>query len=84
MSTPLIRGTHVHEWNDEVEISRFSGNPHRKCKVTGCNFITLDWGDDDDDGSMGSCGCIDYHYADCPTRGGVFANDYDPEYEEER
>ena len=23
------------------------------------------------DNSLGSCGCSDYHYADCPTRGGM-------------
>lgn len=22
------------------------------------------------DDTLGPCGCVDYHYADCPTRGG--------------
>ena len=66
-----------HDWS-EVRHARFTGNPHRFCNQ--CGDITLDL--DDDDGSLGPCGCIDYHYADCPTRGGVVANDYDPEYDE--
>jgi hypothetical protein len=83
--------THAHEWGG-VEISRFSGNPHRKCKLYGCNIITLDVDDPNedvplirgtDDGSLGSCGCIDYHYADCPTRGGVNAYGDESDYEEE-
>lgn len=37
-----------HEWG-EVETSRFSGNPHRKCQVAGCNVITLDLSDDEED-----------------------------------
>ena len=36
----------------------------------------------DDDGSLGSCGCIDYHYADCDTRLGA-SNGYDAEYQED-
>ncbi len=32
-----------------VELSRFTGNPHRKCTVPGCKFITLDLTDEDDD-----------------------------------
>lgn len=24
------------------------------------------------DHTLGPCGCVDYHYADCPTRGGVY------------
>jgi len=35
-----------HEWG-EVEYARFTGNPHRKCKVYGCSAITLDLDDDD-------------------------------------
>ncbi len=30
-----------HVWGD-VEIARFTGNPYRRCKVDGCNFISLD------------------------------------------
>ena len=68
---------HTHEWGD-VEEARFTGNPHRKCKT--CRVITLDLYDNDDDGSLGSCGCVDYHYADCPTRQPV--TDYLPDYED--
>ena len=63
--------THDHEWGD-VETSRFSGTVHRKCRVYGCNNITLDIDgpEDDDDQALGPCGCNDYHYADCPIRTG--------------
>jgi hypothetical protein len=37
---------HEHEWG-EVEQAIFTGNPHRKCKVYGCNQITLDIDDYD-------------------------------------
>lgn len=75
--------THIHEWKDEVEISRFAGNPHRKCKVDGCHFITLDIADDESH-ELGSCGCVDYHYADCPTRSPQI-DDYDDDpYDNER
>ena len=78
--TPLIRGTHVHEWG-EVEIAVFTGNPHRKCKH--CRVITLDL-DDDVDESLGSCGCTDYHMADCPTRSPRIDDYEDDPYENER
>ncbi len=32
-----------------------------------------------EDDALGSCGCVDYHYADCPTRtggSGMTADDY--------
>jgi hypothetical protein len=32
---------HEHEWG-EVEQAIFTGNPYRRCKVYGCNQITLD------------------------------------------
>ena len=66
---------HTHEWG-EVEHSRFTFNPHRKCKVYGCNQITLDLDDpEEEEYTLGSCGCTDYHMADCPTRTG--GSDYD-------
>ena len=71
---------HVHEWGD-VEEARFTGNPHRKCK--GCREITMDL-DTDDDGVLGSCGCVDYHYADCPTRQPVIDDYEDDPYDNER
>ena len=37
-----------HEWG-EVEIARLTGNPHRKCQVVGCDVVSLDLNDDDDD-----------------------------------
>jgi hypothetical protein len=30
-----------------VELARLTGNPHRKCKVPGCKFVSLDLDDDD-------------------------------------
>ena len=68
----------IHEWG-KVEYARFTGNPHRRCKV--CNEITLDLEDYDDDGVLGNCGCVDYHYADCPTRQ-PDTTDYLPDYED--
>ena len=38
---------------------------------------------DDDDGSLGPCGCVDYHYADCPLRTGVNSYGDESDYEEE-
>ena len=35
---------HDHEWGD-VELSRFTGNPHRKCLH--CSAVNLDLEDDD-------------------------------------
>jgi len=29
------------------------------------------WMPDEENLSLGSCGCTDYHMADCPTRGGI-------------
>jgi hypothetical protein len=48
--------------------------------VVRCNIISLDLEDDEDDWTLGSCGCTDYHMADCPTRTASTDN-YD--YEEE-
>ena len=70
---------HEHEWG-AIEHATFTGNPHRKCKH--CKQITLDLYDDDD-GVLGSCGCVDYHYADCPTRQGVNHYGDESDYEEE-
>lgn len=28
-----------------------------------------------DDGTLGSCGCVDYHYADCPIRTSHYSPD---------
>jgi hypothetical protein len=60
---------HTHEWG-EVEQAIFTGNPYRRCKVYGCNQITLDIDGPEEDETLGSCGCTDYHMADCPTRTG--------------
>ena len=38
---------HDHEWGP-VELSRMTGNPHRKCQVPGCNEVSLDLDDEDD------------------------------------
>lgn len=40
--------SHDHEWGD-VEVSHFTGTPHRKCQVVGCRHVTLDLSDDEDD-----------------------------------
>lgn len=40
-------GGHEHEWGP-VQRSLLSGNPHRKCQVPYCRFITLDLADDDE------------------------------------
>ena len=37
----------------------------------------------DDDHTLGACGCIDYHYADCPTRQGGTGYGDEFDYEEE-
>ena len=37
----------------------------------------------EDDWTLGSCGCIDYHYSDCPTRGGINAYGDASDYDEE-
>ena len=62
-------GPHEHRWGD-VEISRFSGTVHRKCMEYGCNNITLDVDEPEDDNYEGTSCCGDYHYADCPIRTG--------------
>lgn len=38
---------HEHQWGP-VEIARFTGNPHRKCQVSGCKYVSLDLDEDDD------------------------------------
>lgn len=43
---------------------------------------------DEGDGTLGPCGCIDYHYADCPTRAGAHddspePDDYEPDWGDE-
>lgn len=37
-------GEHEHKWG-VVEIAPMTGNPHRRCEVLGCRFITLDLDD---------------------------------------
>jgi hypothetical protein len=37
----VVTMEHEHEWG-EVEQAIFTGNPYRRCKVYGCNQITLD------------------------------------------
>lgn len=32
---------HEHKWGP-VEYARFTGNPHRRCTVEGCRFVSLD------------------------------------------
>lgn len=39
---------HEHEWGP-MELSRFGGEPHKKCQVAFCNFISLDFDDMEDD-----------------------------------
>lgn len=46
-------GEHEHKWGP-VAHAAFTGNPHRKCTVSGCTWITLDLRDDDDP-SEGAC-----------------------------
>lgn len=41
---------HEHEWGP-VELSWITKNPHRKCQVDGCKFITLDLTDEEDEDS---------------------------------
>lgn len=36
---------HEHVWG-LVELSRFTGNPHRKCQVSGCKCINMDLSDE--------------------------------------
>jgi allantoicase len=40
--------THEHVWGPVVDTAVFTGNPHRKCQVEDCRFITLDLTDEDD------------------------------------
>lgn len=42
----VVSCEHEHQWG-EVELARFTGNPHRKCQVPGCKELTMDWGDDE-------------------------------------
>jgi hypothetical protein len=37
---------HEHEWGP-MEHARFTGNPHRKCQIEGCRFVSLDFDDDE-------------------------------------
>lgn len=37
---------HEHVWGP-VEHAHMTGNPHRKCQVEYCHFVTLDLYDDD-------------------------------------
>ncbi len=46
MMGPL--GDHEHIYGP-VERAWITGNPHRKCLVDGCRFVSLDLSDDDDD-----------------------------------
>lgn len=71
---------HEHEWS-EVRHARFTGNPHRFCN--GCGEVTLDLEDDEPE-TLGSCGCTDYHMADCPTRQPAIDDYEDDPYDNER
>ena len=35
-----------HEWG-EIEYAHFTGNPHRKCQIEGCRFVSLDLHEED-------------------------------------
>ena len=35
--------------------------------------------DEEEHEKLGACGCTDYHMADCPTRGGSYDMDDNPE-----
>jgi hypothetical protein len=37
---------HEHEWG-EMELSRWGGEPHRKCQVPFCKFISIDFEEED-------------------------------------
>lgn len=39
---------HVHEWGP-MELAWMTGNPHRKCLGEGCNVVSLNFDDDDDE-----------------------------------
>lgn len=43
------QGEHEHKWGP-VEWANLTGNPHRKCQVEGCRFVSLDLSDDDGEG----------------------------------
>jgi hypothetical protein len=43
------RKEHEHIWG-EVEESRMTGTPHRKCQVEGCKVVSLDLDDDMEEG----------------------------------
>jgi len=73
---------HEHKWGD-LERSRFSGMVLRRCKVVGCDIVNALDDDDYESDTLGSCGCIDYHYADCPTRQGGTGYGDEFDYEEE-
>lgn len=36
---------HEHDWGP-IEHARFTGEPHRKCQVEGCRWISLDFDDE--------------------------------------
>jgi hypothetical protein len=38
---------HDHDFGP-MEIAPFTGNPHRKCQLEGCRFVSLDFDDDED------------------------------------
>lgn len=42
----ITEADHEHKWGP-VEIAWITGNPHRKCQISGCHFITLDLHDDE-------------------------------------
>lgn len=44
-------GDHDHVWEQTVRHALLTGNPHRKCTVGGCRFVTLDLSDDEDEES---------------------------------
>lgn len=50
-------GEHEHVWEPTFREARFTGNPHRRCTIPGCTWITLD---------SDECDCGDFeNCADC-------------------
>ena len=56
-------GGHVHIWGYVVH-ARFTDTPHRKCLNGGCKVISLDLGNDDEDGDDES-NTDEIGYRDC-------------------
>lgn len=49
-----MSGDHDHVWG-AVKTALMTGNPHRRCTVEGCGFITLDLSDECDCGDYDNC-----------------------------